>query len=64
MAHLLRSPIEQVKGNVNVKSCPQANLSRVKVSSNLEVKLNKNIYIYICSRNKIVTLGSLSESRN
>ncbi len=47
MAHFLRSPIEQVKGNVNVKSSPQANLSGVKVSSNLEVKLNKDIIIFV-----------------
>jgi hypothetical protein len=46
VAHLLKSPIEQVKGNVNVKSSPQANLSRIKVSSSLEVKLNKEKIIF------------------
>ncbi len=62
MPHLLRSPIEQVEGKVNVKSIPQANLNRVKVSTDSVLKLNKNKYI--CFRNKIVTLGSPSEGRN
>jgi hypothetical protein len=47
VAHLLRSPIEQVEEKVNVKSIPQENLSRVKVSFNLKVKLNKKIIIFV-----------------
>ncbi len=40
-AHLLKSPIKQIKGKVNVKFSPQVNLNTIKIELNPKVNLNK-----------------------
>lgn len=40
-AHLLKSPIEQIEGKINVKFSPQVNLNRIKIESSPKVNLNK-----------------------